>query len=789
MSGYDVELNPLAVVRDNTTYLIGLSLLVVSLVTKTTAYWQGVCFLALYLFYILVVLSMTNSTIRTIVRSKLSKLSSLMRPTSRPMEHVNASQVNLTTEVELVDQATSPIQPTIFVEDYDDPGHVLQQERSPNSVASPPLQSPGFLQVPHNLFDLQLNDSVDGKSRARSFSNFEDANQTSNSRPASVTSAASGSIRSTRSVDYIVRTRHNSKRISLRYRDYTPHSQQARQRSPSMPAHAPSPQPSIFEFQEKEFSLPSESPENNILALRLSDSLQNHTSGLLGAVELWDVVRSCHHSRHSAKLYDVEKGIIEEDLTKNEGSIGNKETNSGSSASQSPALPAQSLFSVPTPTTATNYIPMSFEVADRCPSCYKCVSTNLQEEVGRFVHIDGNEKPKMTSQQRNHLYCYAMLKSHVIPLLKLWRIQSWFARLFLIFNTPLVFVLSLTVPVVSCGDQEENRAAENDRVKSPGLQSHCPFGLFYWIPWRHSLLTAIQLSLLPVTFSVLTQSNSRILMIKIGPFLVYAIPVFILGTYEVQTWLLCLFLGLIIAIACGFLFISGYRPLRVEFERPLSAQTTCLQPDCKYCERFKPIYSWREWFSRFRRLEWWIYSDWLTFLAIPGFIIGLCWVYALSAEIIGVLKALGKTLNVSDGIMGVTVFAFGNSVGDFATNVMIARLGFHSMATGASWAAPLMSMFHFELITRQRKLDLLMSLGVALAFIQPAHPDHSGTIDPPLVLYVSTAALMFVLMCNLLVMGGFFKFKLTRVYGFFLIGLWCVVLVLNVCVEIYRPSV
>lgn len=92
-------------------------------------------------------------------------------------------------------------------------------------------------------------------------------------------------------------------------------------------------------------------------------------------------------------------------------------------------------------------------------------------------------------------------------------------------------------------------------------------------------------------------------------------------------------------------------------------------------------------------IEYWKYLEWQPLISFLGFVMGICWIYALSSEIIGVLKALGKILRVSDGIMGVTVFAWGNSIGDLATNLMIARLGFHSMAIGASLAAPMMSMF------------------------------------------------------------------------------------------------
>lgn len=71
------------------------------------------------------------------------------------------------------------------------------------------------------------------------------------------------------------------------------------------------------------------------------------------------------------------------------------------------------------------------------------------------------------------------------------------------------------------------------------------------------------------------------------------------------------------------------------------------------------------------------------------------WIYILSAEIISVLKAFGTILQISDGILGVTAFAFGNSIGDFVNDIALAKMGFYMMATGACWGAPTLSTIIF----------------------------------------------------------------------------------------------
>ncbi len=49
--------------------------------------------------------------------------------------------------------------------------------------------------------------------------------------------------------------------------------------------------------------------------------------------------------------------------------------------------------------------------------------------------------------------------------------------------------------------------------------------------------------------------------------------------------------------------------------------------------------------------------------AIMGAIMGIAWVYALTNEIVEVLKTIGLIFNLSDVILGLTVLAWGNSLG------------------------------------------------------------------------------------------------------------------------------
>ena len=75
-----------------------------------------------------------------------------------------------------------------------------------------------------------------------------------------------------------------------------------------------------------------------------------------------------------------------------------------------------------------------------------------------------------------------------------------------------------------------------------------------------------------------------------------------------------------------------------------------------------------------------------------GFVVAIAWISTIANEVVGVLKALGIILNISDAILGLTIFAVGNSCGDLVANITIARLGYPVMALSACFGAPMLNI-------------------------------------------------------------------------------------------------
>lgn len=82
--------------------------------------------------------------------------------------------------------------------------------------------------------------------------------------------------------------------------------------------------------------------------------------------------------------------------------------------------------------------------------------------------------------------------------------------------------------------------------------------------------------------------------------------------------------------------------------------------------------------------------------AYLGFIVSVAWTFTFASEVVNLLKSIGILLNVSDVILGLTVLALGNSLGDFVANLSMARQGFPRIGVSACFGGPLMSKYQVK---------------------------------------------------------------------------------------------
>ena len=98
------------------------------------------------------------------------------------------------------------------------------------------------------------------------------------------------------------------------------------------------------------------------------------------------------------------------------------------------------------------------------------------------------------------------------------------------------------------------------------------------------------------------------------------------------------------------------------------------------------IATWRSVRGRERPPGWWSKTLPLAFAA------SVAWISLLATELLEALTALGVVSGVSPAVLGVTVLAWGNSVGDLVSDVVVARGGAPEMAVAACHSSPLFNL-------------------------------------------------------------------------------------------------
>ena len=173
---------------------------------------------------------------------------------------------------------------------------------------------------------------------------------------------------------------------------------------------------------------------------------------------------------------------------------------------------------------------------------------------------------------------------------------------------------------------------------------------------------------------------------------------------------------------------------------------------------------------------------WRLVLCFLGFVVSIAWISTIANEVVGVLKTLGVILNISDAILGLTIFAVGNSLGDLVANVTVARLGLPNMALSACFGGPM--------------LNILLGVGLSGSYITVKHAQNKAKKHPgkelkfkPYEIEVSrtlviSGATLLITLFGLLIIVPLRRWKMDRFIGWCLVILWTVSTVCNVLVEI-----
>jgi sodium/potassium/calcium exchanger 6 len=165
-----------------------------------------------------------------------------------------------------------------------------------------------------------------------------------------------------------------------------------------------------------------------------------------------------------------------------------------------------------------------------------------------------------------------------------------------------------------------------------------------------------------------------------------------------------------------------------------------------------------------------------------GFVVSITWISTVANEVVGVLKAFGVILDISDAILGLTIFAVGNSLGDLVADITVARLGYPVMALSACFGGPM--------------LNILLGIGCSGLYMlikesnykHEKHPERPRKFKPYQVEISGTLVIsgitLLVTLLGFLIVIPLNNWVMSRRIGWGLIILWSVSTIINLVVEI-----
>lgn len=157
-------------------------------------------------------------------------------------------------------------------------------------------------------------------------------------------------------------------------------------------------------------------------------------------------------------------------------------------------------------------------------------------------------------------------------------------------------------------------------------------------------------------------------------------------------------------------------------------------------------------------------------VVIVAFVMSVFWISTTAGELVNCLEAIGTLLQLPPALLGLTVLAWGNSVGDLVADVAVAKAGHPAMAMAGCFAGPMFNM--------------LVGLGTALviqtANIYPAAYQlnfHVGIV-------IAFVFLLLSLMGSLLVIT-WCRFRVPRFWGFCLVGIYVAFIAVSLVIAMF----
>ncbi|GMR45847.1 hypothetical protein PMAYCL1PPCAC_16042, partial [Pristionchus mayeri] len=148
--------------------------------------------------------------------------------------------------------------------------------------------------------------------------------------------------------------------------------------------------------------------------------------------------------------------------------------------------------------------------------------------------------------------------------------------------------------------------------------------------------------------------------------------------------------------------------------------------------------------------------------SLLGFVMSVSWMYAISNEVVDAVTMIGVVTGIDQAILGLTVIAWANCVGDLVSDSSVARQGFPRMGMAAATGGPL--------------FNVLIGFGLPFTIAKikgDTVPFQLSLEGSSLVMVTFMFISLIFTSVNLIIFRGHFR----RIYGFLLIAIYIAFLV------------
>ncbi|XP_037653199.1 sodium/potassium/calcium exchanger 2 isoform X5 [Choloepus didactylus] len=145
----------------------------------------------------------------------------------------------------------------------------------------------------------------------------------------------------------------------------------------------------------------------------------------------------------------------------------------------------------------------------------------------------------------------------------------------------------------------------------------------------------------------------------------------------------------------------------------------------------------------------------------------ITWIAIFSYLMVWWAHQVGETIGISEEIMGLTILAAGTSIPDLITSVIVARKGLGDMAVSSSVGSNI--------------FDITVGLPLPWLLYTIIHRFHPVTVSSNGLF--CAIVLLFIMLLFVILSIAFCKWKMNKVLGFIMFGLYFVFLVVSVLLE------